>query len=155
MADAATVTISATLLPDEIAKAFSGSMTVTPADSSEKWYYKLTSCTATSTDLIAGAFLDYTPVDDDTSPTAIAPASDLVKFLYVENVDSDDGVYIRFDAGTAAHSTAENLFIGPGQAWFGQLPFTLVGSIHAISADIAGTGGAPVNLIVAAIIKDV
>jgi len=73
MADAATISVTATLLPDEIAKVIDGSMTVTPDDANDKWYYKLTSCTATSTDLIAGSFLDYTAVDDDTAPTAIQP----------------------------------------------------------------------------------
>ena len=85
MADAASVTISATVLPDEIAKTISGSMTVTPADANDKWYYKFTSCTATSTDLIAGYFLDYTAVDDDTAPTAVH-ANDLVKFLFVKKL---------------------------------------------------------------------
>ena len=84
MADDATISITATLLPDEISKSISGSMTVTPDDVNDKWYYKLTACTATSTDLIAGSFLDYTPVDDDTAPTAIT-TSDKVKFLFIKN----------------------------------------------------------------------
>ena len=84
MADAATISITATLLPDEIAKEISGSMIVTPDDANDKWYYKLTACTATSTDLIAGSFLDYTAVDDDTAPTAVH-ANDKVKFLFIQN----------------------------------------------------------------------
>ena len=80
MADAATISIQATLLPDEIATTLSGSMTVTPDDANDKWYYKLTSVTTTSADLIAGSFLDYTAVDQDTAPTAIA-TGDKVKFL--------------------------------------------------------------------------
>ena len=57
MADDATITLKATLLPDEIAKVISGSMVVTPDDANDKWYYKLTSVTTTSADLIAGNFL--------------------------------------------------------------------------------------------------
>ena len=72
MADDATISITATLLPDEISKSISGSMTVTPDDVNDKWHYKLTACTATSTDLIAGSFLDYTAVDDDTVPIVVA-----------------------------------------------------------------------------------
>ena len=83
MADDATINITATLLPDEISKSISGSMTVSPDDTNDKWYYKLTACTATSTDLIAGSFLDYTAVDDDTAPTAIT-TSDKVKFLFIK-----------------------------------------------------------------------
>ena len=50
----------------EIAKTLTGTMTVTPDDANDKWYYKLTSITTTSADLIAGRFLDYTAVDQDT-----------------------------------------------------------------------------------------
>ena len=48
MADAATITVSATMLPDEIATTLSGSMTVTPDDANDKWYYKLTICKSLS-----------------------------------------------------------------------------------------------------------
>jgi len=49
MADDASITLTATLLPDEIAKTISGSMTVSPDGANDKWYYKLTACTTTST----------------------------------------------------------------------------------------------------------
>ena len=154
MADAATITVTATMLPDEIAKSFSGSMTVTPDDANDKWYYKLTSCTATSTDLIAGSFLDYTAVDDDTAPTAVHTA-DLVKFLFVQNTSTADGVVICFDGGTAAYNLADGVFIGPSQTWFGRLPNTTVANLHAISSDIGDAGDAVAILIVAALIDDV
>ena len=154
MADAATITVTATILPDEIAKSFSGSMTVTPDDANDKWYYKLTSCTATSTDLIAGSFLDYTAVDDDTAPTAIS-TSDKVKFLFVQNTSTGDGVYLCFDGGAAANDVVDGVFIGAEETWFGQLPNTTVGNLHAISSDIDGTGDAVAILIVAALLDDV
>ena len=154
MADDATVSIQATILPDEIAKTLSGTMTVTPDDANDKWYYKLTACTTTSTDLIAGSFLDYTAVDDDTAPTAIS-TSDKVKFLFVQNTSSADGVYIVFDGGTAANDVADGVFIGPSQTWFGRLPNTTVANIHAISSDIGDAGDATANLIVVALIDDV
>ena len=154
MADDATVSIQATILPDEIAKTLSGTMTVAPDDANDKWYYKLTACTATSTDLIAGSFLDYTAVDDDTAPTAIS-TSDKVKFLFVQNTSSADGVYIVFDGGTAANDVVDGVFIGPSQTWFGRLPNTTVANIHAISSDIGDAGDATANLIVAALIDDV
>ena len=154
MADAATITVSATMLPDEIATTLSGSMTVTPDDANDKWYYKLTACTATSTDLIAGAFLDYTAVDDDTAPTAVHTA-DKVKFLFVQNTSTADGVVLCFDGGTAAHNLVDGVFVGPSQTWFGRLPNTTVANLHAISADIDSAGDATANLIVAALIDDV
>ncbi len=154
MADAATISVTATMLPDEIAKTITGSMTVTPDDANDKWYYKLTSCTATSTDLIAGSFLDYTAVDDDTAPTAIS-TSDKVKFLFVQNTSTADGVVICFDGGTAAYNLADGVFIGPSQTWFGRLPNTTVANLHAISSDIGDAGDAVAILIVAALIDDV
>ena len=36
------------------------------------WSYKLTIVSNSSTDLMAGNVIDYTAVDDDTAPTAIA-----------------------------------------------------------------------------------
>ena len=154
MADDAVVTITATVLPDEIAKTITGSMTVAPDDTNDKWYYKLTACTATSTDLIAGYFTDYTAVDDDTAPTAVHTA-DKVKFLFVKNTSSADGVYICFDAGTAAYNLGDAVFIGPEQSWFGRLPNTTVANLHAISSDIGDAGDATANLVVAALIDDV
>jgi hypothetical protein len=154
MANDASITLTATLLPDEIAKTISGNMTVTPDDVNDKWYYKLTACTATSTDLIAGHFLDYTPIDDDTAPTEIT-TSDKVKFLFIKNTSSADGIYICFDGGAAANDLVDGVFIGPLQSWFGRLPNTTVGNIHAISSDIDDAGDATANLIVAALIDDV
>ena len=154
MADAATITVTATMLPDEIAKTISGSMIVTPDDANDKWYYKLTACTTTSTNLIAGAFLDYTAVDDDTAPTAVN-AADKVKFLFIKNTSSADGVVVCFDGGTAAFNLVDGVFIGPDQTWFGRLPNTTVENLHAISSDIGDAGDATVNLIVAALIDDV
>ena len=154
MADDASITISATILPDEISKTIIGSMTVTPDDANDKWYYKLTECTTTSTNLIAGYFTDYTAVDDDTAPTAV-DAADKIKFLFVKNTSTADGVVVCFDGGTAAYNLADGVFIGPEQSWFGRLPNTTVGNLHAISSDIGDAGDATANLIVAALIDDV
>ena len=154
MADDATITLKATLLPDEIAKVINGSMVVTPDDVNDKWYYKLTSVTTTSADLIAGNFIDYTAVDQDTAPTAVATA-DKVKFLFVKNTSTADGIVISIDAGTSAFNLADCIFVGPGQSWFCRLPNATVADIHAISADIGDAGDASADVIVAALIDDV
>ena len=154
MADDATISISATLLPDEISRVISGSMTVSPDDANDKWYYKLTAVTTTSADLIAGAFLDYTAVDQDTAPTAIT-TSDKVKFLFVQVQSSTDGIYLGFAGETAVNSLANGVFVGPLQTWFGRLPNTVVSSLHAIAADLGSTGDTTANVIVAALIEDV
>ena len=154
MANDATISITATLLPDEIAKTITGSMTVTPDDANDKWYYKKTEVTTTSADLIAGYFLDYTKVDQDTAPTAVA-SGDKVKFLFVKNTSAADGVMISIDAGTAANNLADGIFIGAGQTWFGRLPNATVEDIHAISSDIGDAGDASATCLVAALLDDV
>ena len=148
MADDATISLSATILPDEISKTISGSMTVTPDDANDKWYYKLTSVSNSSTDLMAGDFIDYTAVDDDTATTAVS-TSDKVNFLLVQNQSSTGSVYIVVDGGTVASTTGDAFLIGPSQTWYGRLPNATVADIHAISS--TGT----VNCVVAALLDDV
>ena len=148
MADDASVTVQATVLPDEIAKTISGSMTISPADANDKWYYKLTSVSNSSTDLMAGNFIDYTAVDDDTAPTAIA-TGDKVNFLFIKNTDSSNNVYIVLDDGTASTSATDAIKIKAGHSFYANLPNTTVGQIHAISSS------STVTCVVAALLDDV
>ena len=154
MADAASVSIQATVLPDEIAKTFAGTITVTPDDANDKWYYKLTSITTTSADLIAGNFTDYTAVDQDTAPTAVNTA-DKVKFLFIQNTSTTDGIVICLDGGTAANDLADGIFIGPSETFCARLPTVTVANLHAISSDIADAGDASATAIVCALLDDV
>tara|TARA_R100000234_G_scaffold98671_1_gene67233 strand:+ start:192 stop:641 length:450 start_codon:yes stop_codon:yes gene_type:complete len=149
MADDASVTVQATVLPDEIAKTFSATMTVTPDDANDKWYYKLTSVSNSSSDLMAGYFTDYTAVDDDTAPTAVA-TGDKVKFLFIKNVDTNSrSIYVVFDAGTASSSAGDGVTIGPNEFFAARLPNTTVADIHAISS--ASTA----EVVVCALLDDV
>ena len=148
MADDASITLTATVLPDEIAKTISGSVSISPADANDKWYYKLTSVSNSSTDLIAGYFTDYTAVDDDTAPTAVHTA-DKVNFLFIKNTDSSNDVYIVLDAGTASTSVTDGIKIKAGHSWYANLPNTTVADIHAISST------STVTCIVAALLDDV
>ena len=154
MANDATITFNARVLPDDIAITLKGTMTVTPDDANDKWYYKKTSVTTTSADLIAGQYLDYDAVDQDTAPSAVDVA-DLVKFIFIKNLSEDDGLVISIDAGTAAFNLADGIFIGPEQSWCARLPNTTVGDVHAISSDIGDVGDASVTCIVAALIDDI
>ena len=147
MADAATISVTATMLPDEIAKTITGSMTLAPADANHKWYYKLTSVTNSSNDLIGGDFSNYTALADNTAPQAINVA-DTVAFLWIQNTDASNAVYINIAAGTAA-ATAGNIYVGAGETWYARLGLTLMGSVHAISST------STVTCIVCALIDDV
>jgi len=149
MANDASATIQATVLPDEIAKTISSTLTVTPADVNDKWYYKKTSVSNSSTDLIAGDYIDYTAVDDDTATTAVA-TGDKVNFLFIKNVDTNSrSIYVVFDGGTASDSVGDGVTIGPNEFFCARLPNATVADIHAISS--ASTA----EVLVAALLDDV
>ena len=146
MADAATISVTATMLPDEIATTISGSMTLAPADANHKWYYKLTSVTNSSNDLIGGYFSNYTALADSAVPQTIA-TTDTVAFLWIQNTDASNDIYLHWSG--AAASTAGSLYVGAGETWYGRLGVTTVGAVHAISST------STVSCIVIALIDDV
>tara|TARA_Y100000996_G_C22545019_1_gene651471 strand:- start:1475 stop:1939 length:465 start_codon:yes stop_codon:yes gene_type:complete len=154
MANDAIVSGTVTVLPDEISKAFTLTMTVTPADTSEKWYYKKTEIQTTSANLIAGSFISQTATDQDTAPAAVT-TSDTVQFLFIQNESTTDGIMICLDGGTAAFNLADGIFIGPSQTLTLRCPNTTVGNLNAISSDLADAGDAAVTAVVCALIHDV
>ena len=152
MADAATVVMKTTILPDEIAKTIEATTTVSPKDANDKWYYKLTSVTAASTDLIAGYYTDYTAVNANVQPTAVA-TGDKVEFIYIKNTDAANDIYVVFDGGTAANTTDDAVKISPNQSFYGRYPNATVADVHAIGHD--GSSAATATCIVCALLDDV
>jgi len=153
MADAATVVMKTTILPDEIAKTIEATTTVTPKDANDKWYYKLTSVSAASTDLMAGYYTDYAAVDDDTAPDAIA-TGDKVEFIYIKNTDAANDIYVVFDAGTVANTTDDAVKISPNQSFYGRYPNATVAGVHAIGYDPTAAAAATATCIVCALLDD-
>ena len=171
MADDATMTISAVMLPDEIALTLaSQTYAYTPADTTEGWYYKLVNVTTSSTDLIATeTFLQKgttaAGADTGTAMPAIT-SSDAVKFLFIKHTgkradgstnNTTESVFLNAYTGAAAHDLKGSIEIGPSECWFGKLSATTVADVHAISGGKAGTGAGSntIQCIVAAIIDDV
>ena len=149
MADAASITMSATILPDEIAKTITGlTGGHTPADEHENWYWKLTTCSGNASEnLIVGSLLD-----EPVAVTAhdIVATSDVIKFLFVKNTDSSNAVWLHFNsaATTAFATSAVNaLKIPAGSSWFGNFDNLTVDGLNA------RTGGSSVVCQVAAIIE--
>ena len=168
MADAATMTMKAVLLPDEIQATLKDlTFAYTPADASEKWFFGLVNVTTSSNDLISGDFLVNsagTDTSDGGVGTADISVSDKVKFLFIKNTASrtgsdstTDGVMLLTDGGVVAHGVTNGIWIGTGESWYAKLPNTTVGDLHVRTtlADISNVGGGDVQCIVAAIIDDV
>ena len=152
MADDAIVVSQVTVLPDEIAKVISNTTTVAPADANDKWYYKLTSVTAASTDLMAGYYTDYTAVNANVQPTAVA-TGDKVEFIFIKNTDAANDIYVVFNAGTVANTTTDAVKISPNQSFYGRYPNATVADVHAIGHD--GSSAATATCIVCALLDDV
>ena len=152
MADAATVVMKTTILPDEIAKIIEATTTVTPKDANDKWYYKLTSVTAASADLMAGYYTDYTAVNANVQPTAVA-TGDKVEFIFIKNTDAANDIYVVFNAGTVANTTTDAVKISPNQSFYGRYPNATVADVHAIGHD--GSSAATATCIVCALLDDV
>ena len=160
MADAATMTMKAVLLPDEIQATLKDlTFSYTPADASEKWFYGIINVphNTGSVDLISGKFLaNADGVQTGTANEDIA-TTDKVRFLFIKNADATDSLYLVLDGGTAAHTTADAIEIGPGESWFAKLPNTTIADLHAINGGpgAADAGDANIQCTVAAIIHDV
>jgi len=166
MADAATMTIKAVLLPDEIQKTLKDlTFAYTPADANDKWFYGLINVphNTGSVDLISGEFLSNSAGKNTGSSTASISTSDKVKFLFIKNTGTTDGsssteesIMLVVDGSTVAHSSTNAVAIDAGESWYAKLPNTTVADLHAIATDPDQTvGGGSVQCIVAAILDDV
>ena len=155
MADKATGSMSASVFMDDIKSALGGNSSYEPKDSNDKWLFA---------DVAVGGAGDLV-VDRDYLGTAdtTAVADDDVAWLAIKNTSttSTDGIAVRIDAGTPAHNTAGNIYIGSGEMVVLKTYATPLGSIHAISVTMDGTYGYPsathagtVSCQVAAIIDD-
>ena len=109
MADAATMTIKAVLLPEEIQKTLKDlTFEYSLADTSEGWYYKLTDVTNSSTNLIsADSYLQFggnAQGEDAGTAMKTVAAADKVKFLFIKHTGYRDD-------GTTANTSTELKFV--------------------------------------------
>ena len=155
MADKASSSSSASVFMDDIKGAMGGTLNYEPKDANDKWIFAEVSV-STAGDLVAD--LDYLG-----SATTTVVADDDVAWIAIKNTSttSTDGIAIRIDAGTPAHNTAGNIYIGSGEMVILKTHATPLASIHAISVTMDGTYGYPsdvhagsVSCQVAAIIDD-
>ena len=156
MADKGIASMSASVFMDDIKSSLGGASSYEPKDSNDKWLFAEVAVSNSSGDLVADR--DYLGTADTT-----AVADDDVAWIAIKNISttSTDGIAIRIDAGTAAHNSAGNIYIGAGEMVVMKTYTTPLGSIHAISVTMDGTYGYPsathagtVSCQVAAIVDD-
>ena len=159
MADAATMTMKAVLLPDEIQATLKDlTFAYTPANSSEKWFYGIINVPHNTggVDLISGKFFaNADGVQTGTANEDIA-TTDKVRFLFIKNADATDSLYLVLDGSGVTFESTNAIEIGPGESWFAKLPNTTIADLHAINGgpNAADAGDANIQCTVAAIIDD-
>ena len=159
MADAATMTIKAVLLPDEIQQTLKDlTCSYSQADVNDKWFYKLVSVVHTSntTDLISGNYIESSYEEVATG--------DKVRFLFIKNTGTtngvattDESILLSLSGATVGYASTDTIEIGSGESWYAKLPNVTVGDIHARTYDAgdASDGEGSVQCIVAAMLDDV
>lgn len=149
MANDASVTVQATVLPDEISQIISGSMSVSLAatNAGDKWYYQKTQVKTSSDEIIlAGkSFIEADALAVDGTVTTVA-AADTIKFLVIKNLDSTN--YISVSLNGAASKAANEIKVAAGET----MVITPNGTTQANLEAIADT--AEVNCVIAAIVND-
>ena len=171
MADEATMTIKAVLLPDEIQKTLKDlSFEYTPANNTEGWYYKLTDVKTSSANLIdtGASFMQFgaSTGADAAQLMHTTAGTDKIKFLFIKHTGyEDDGttantadsVYLNFDGTAAANDSTTCVEIGPNESWYGK-PNCTIANMNCISGvkNKGGTSGVDkIQCIIAAIIDNI
>jgi hypothetical protein len=162
MADEASISLTASILPDQFKKTLSGlSFSVTP-DSTEGWVVKVINVTNSSADLLSTDAVIQSAGKASATAMATAATGDAVKFLFIHNTGTTDGststtrsVYICFDGGTAAYNLATALEIPAGMSWYGK-PNATIANIHVCTGDANGSadGSGVIQCNVSAIIDE-
>ena len=165
MADDATITMKAVLLPEEI-QATLKDLTCSfspPHATNSKWYYKLANVRHNaSANIIEGNFLSKSTGIDTGSSNDAVTAPDRVNFIFIKNTGTTDGssttdesIYLCLDGGTAAYNGDDCIEIAAGESWFAKVNSS-VGNINAITGDAAvdSAGEGSVQCMVFAVITD-
>jgi hypothetical protein len=162
MADKATSSLSASVFLDEIKASMSGSLSYEPAvaiaaSSGEGWVFSDGTVNSTSSDLL-------TTANDYMGGISNVDTDDKIMWIAVKNLSttSTDGICLSLDAGTAAYTLVDGIFIGAGEMVVLKSPYCTVADLHAASVTMDGTYGYPsaahtgaVACHVAAILKNV
>ena len=142
-ADKAIVSISASLLPEEIRTRVSGVTTYNIDDlgNNNKWLYTLTLIGDSSEDLIKGGAPYLGQGVDEEGVTLNNQAVDDVVFLFVKHSGTTNGtestgatLYINLGDGTPDGNSVGDIVIKPNECFFARIAHTKGQEINAISS---------------------
>ena len=142
-ADRATVSVSASLLPDEI-KTSVGGTTIYDIDDlgdNNKWTYSLTIVGASSEDALLASVPYFGQGTAEEGATATSNTSDDIVFLFVKHTGTTDGststtanLHLNLSSGTATGSAVGDIVLKPNECFFARLGNTEINDVNADSS---------------------
>lgn len=136
-ADKAVVSVTASLLPDEIKIAVGGNTTYDLNDvgNNNKWIYSLNTVAAASQDAILAS------IPFIGTATATVNSTDDVVFLFVKHTGTTDGstattatLSLNLSAGTVTGSAVGDIILNANECFFARLGNTEINDVNAISS---------------------
>lgn len=158
-ANNATVTLSASVLPDDMRAAVSSTIVYDLNDMAgdvSKWVSYANDIDTSSEVLIPADVGFLQGVTGVTTPTRSA-AADLLEFIVIKHsgyrsdgtTTSTDNLFINFTHGTAAANATGNIVLEPGDVWWGRFAGT------ADTADLTGLAASnDIKVLIYAVLDD-
>ena len=153
----ATISISASVLPDDMKAAIGGTVTYDLNDigDNNKWIYFANNVSTTAQPLMADG-VSFLAGDAGDETAVVDVSADDLGFLVLKHSGfqgdgttvSTDNLYLNTVDGTAASGNAGDLILEPGDIWWGRFVNT---DVEAISVDAAGN---TIKLLIYAILDD-
>ena len=142
-ADRATVSISASLLPDEIKTSVGGTSVYDLNDigNNNKWTYSLTIIGSSSEDALLASVPFLGQGTAEEGATATVNGTDDIVFLFIKHTGTTDGststtatLHLNLSGGTATGSAVGDIVFKPGECFFAKLGNTEIDDVNADSS---------------------
>ena len=142
-ADRATVSVTASLLPDEIKTAVGGTTIYDLNDlgDNNKWTYSLRIVGASSSDALVAAVPYLGQGTAEQGDTASSNSADDIVFLFVQHTGTTDGstettstLHLNLSGGAATGSAVGDIVLKPNECFFARLGNTEINDVNADSS---------------------
>ena len=142
-ADRATVSVSASLMPDEIKTSVGGTSVYDLNDigDNNKWTYSLTIIGGSSEDALLASVPFLGQGSAEEGATATVNGTDDIVFLFVKHTGTTDGstattstLHLHLSGGTATGSAVGDIVLKPGECFFAKLGNTEIDDVNADSS---------------------
>tara|TARA_R110002020_G_scaffold31953_1_gene98934 strand:+ start:1545 stop:2030 length:486 start_codon:yes stop_codon:yes gene_type:complete len=142
-ADRATVSVSASLMPDEIKTSVGGTSVYDLNDigDNNKWTYSLTLIGASSEDALLASVPFLGQGTAEEGATATVNGTDDIVFLFIKHTGTTDGstattatLHLNLSAGAATGSAVGDIVLKPGECFFAKLGNTEIDDVNADSS---------------------